>query len=262
MPPAPKAKKKVGPFTTTGWFALGGGTLVLFYLYRRYTAASSGASTATTGGTSIPGGAVTTTTPGAPQYTSWAQWEAAAIAALTGPHYSATQAFNDLTAWYNGNCVSAAGFNAIGGFLATAGLPPGGSSTPLSVCPTASSTGSTGSTSPPAGAGTHNAPANQGPPALPTALAQAMSANGENIVGTAWDSAKSSWLYLTNKGGVYSLTPTGGSGFFAGSYLGLPAAATQVAPGAPQRTFSQVKVDAAGGYTLVATDGGTYHFGP
>jgi hypothetical protein len=151
----------------------------------------------------------------------------------------------------NGGCVSAQGYNAIGNAISTIGLPPGfGTGLPtLTACPTTTTT-----TTPPTK--TTNQPANI--PTLPALLVKALKTNGEQIVSTVWDPQYADWVFLTNKGGVYNISANGQqatSGFF-GSYLGQPGAA-----GAP-RTFQQVLVGPTGGYTLVATDGSTFNFGP
>lgn len=261
---APKARKRYGPFTVVGWSAIAGGGIVVYVIYRRFRAGqAASSSTALTGGTTIPTGQTTTTS--TPSLSSWAAWEEAALAEMIGPKYTATQALNDLQAWIQGGCVSQTGYTAIGAAIASLGVPPGlGTSLPtLVVCPTKNQQpGPTPAPTPAPGPTPQgNPPGN--PPALPAALAQAMKGNGESIVGTAWDAANHTWLYLTNKGGVYDLTQTGAPGAgYEGSYLSLPSSATQVPQGQPQRTFSQILVDAAGGYTLVATDGATYHFGP
>jgi hypothetical protein len=268
VPPAKKARKRYGPFTVVGWAGIAGGTVAVYLIYKRYRAGqSSAAQAALSGGSTIPAGTATTS-PAGTSLTSWAAWEEAAVAMMIGAKYSPTQALNDLQNWIQGGCVSSTGYNAIGQAIATLGVPPGlGTSLPtLVACPTNQqqpSPGGTGVAPTPTPTGGPVGP----PPALPAALASAMKGNGESIAGVAWDSTIHDWLYLTNRGGVYTLTQTGaptgpGAAYGAISYLGLPASATQVAQGQPQRTFSQILVDPAGGYTLVATDGATYHFGP
>lgn len=143
--------KKLGPQPRWAWAVEGFASLYLVAWYRRRkAAASTGLSTVTatplTGGDTIPtdvGGSLTT----GPTYSSLASWVAAAIGQITGPGYNASQAYNDLTAWMNGSCVSAAGYTAIGNFIDTNGLPPGYSTSlpTLSVCQSAS-TGTTTTT--------------------------------------------------------------------------------------------------------------------
>jgi hypothetical protein len=280
--PAPKAKKKIMgmSYLTVG---LGvAGILVAYYLYRRMQASSAAgaanSSTGLAGGNSVPTGQTSGGTSSLPTFSSFSQWEQAVLSGMTGPGYSASQALNDLVGWVSGQCVSAKGYTAIGNAITTQGLPPGfGTSLPpLTVCSSSSSgsgsgsTGSTGSGSSSGGSGSGTGTGTStvaGPGALPTALMDAMEKNGEHIVQTVYDPVYKDYLYLTNKGGIYTLQPgdtgAGGtakqatSGFF-GSYLGLPSSATQGGP----RTFTGVTVNSNGGYTLTSSDGQTYHFGP
>ena len=156
-------QKKAGPLSRGAWVGVGAATLIAWYVYKRYqadaAANAANASTATTGGTTIPGSeAVTSTAGSTPVWSSYAQWQQAAISAMANsiPGYSATDAFNDLADWINGSCVSSQGYTAIGNVLNNTGvgLPPGfGTSLPpLTACATATTTttangsGSSGST--------------------------------------------------------------------------------------------------------------------
>ncbi len=269
MPEAPTKKKggnplkkKVGPLPGWGWLAVGGGTFLAYrFIHGRRAASTASLGSALTGGTTIPnpsGSAGTST----PSFSTLAQWQAAAIAAMSSGTLSPADAMNGITDWINGQCVSAEQFKGISSIIGSIGLPPGFSTVPvLSVCTVATA----GNPTQPAAAAP--APAASGTPGtqpgLDQATSAAMQANGESVVSSAWDPIYQDWVYLTNKGGVYNVAASGGQGGgYLGSYLGLPSSATQVAPGAPQRTFSQITVDPQGGYTLTATDGATYHFGP
>lgn len=93
------------------------------------------------------------------------------------------------------------------------------------------------------------------PPALPSSVAAAMAGNGEYLVDTVYNPASSTWLYLTQKGGVYA---EGGNGFF-GSVFNLPAGTFA------GRTASKIIPSSTagnGGYTIIDTAGETYNFGP
>jgi hypothetical protein len=147
--------KKLGPQPRWLWAAEGiGAFLVYRYIKARRAAASSGLTTLTatplTGGSTIPTDVGQPTATG-PTYSTLAQWEEAALAAIPGAGYSATSALNDLSSWLNGSCVSAAGYNAIGNFIQTNGLPPGFSTAlpTLSVCPSSSGSSSGSNPSPP-----------------------------------------------------------------------------------------------------------------
>jgi hypothetical protein len=131
--------KKLGPQPRWVWGAELVGAFVLYRYIKARRAASSGLTTITatplTGGSTIPtdvGGPTQT----GPTFSSLAQWEQAALGSMPGVGYSPTQALNDLGAWLNGSCVSAAGYTAIGNAIATQGLPPGFSTAlpTLSVC--------------------------------------------------------------------------------------------------------------------------------
>ena len=177
---------------------------------------------------------------------------------MTGAGYSSTQALNDVNGWLSGQCVSAAGYKAIGNIVETLGLPPGFSTVPaLSVCASSSTTTTTGggTTSPPV-AGPKGAPPN-----LSAALKAAMTANGEQLIGAPqWDAKLNEWMYATNKGGVYALNPNGTNGAtFYGSYLGLPSSGRQ----GGSRTFTGFAIDPTTGfYTLTDTVGENYTFTP
>jgi len=141
-------KQKAGPLSRGAWLGVGGATFLLYYLYKRHlanaAAAAGTASSALLGGTTIPspsGGGVSTSGSGttAGGFSDFGSWEQAAINAMTGPGYGSAAALNDLTSWINGQCVTAAGYNAISGIVSnqSIGLPPGfGSSLPpVTVCP-------------------------------------------------------------------------------------------------------------------------------
>lgn len=100
-------------------------------------------------------------------------------------------------------------------------------------------------------------------PSLPVNLVNAMQANGQHIVSSAFDKVTNTWYYLENNGGVYAITPNGqNSGYYMGSYMDLPASGRMVPAGAPQRTFNQIAINNDGSYTLTSTGGQTYTFNP
>lgn len=262
--------KKVGPLPLWGWGALGAAAYLVYrYISSSSSSASSGVvpvAPTTSQPVDIPG----TSTSGGTTPTSFStlgEWVDAALGQMTGANYTPVQASNDLNAWLSGSCVSQAGYAALNGILTSIGVPPGYSTAPnVSVCPGATSGGSSGSTSG-SGGGLTGTPIFNGSlggqpttaPSLPAKLQAMMSANGENVVQSAYDAATQTWLYLTQKGGVYSVTQSGQpGGTFYGSYLGLPSADTQGGP----RTFVSIKPAKNGGYTLTSSQGDTYNFGP
>jgi hypothetical protein len=162
----PDLDKKLGPLSRKAWIGVAAGTVGVYYLYRRYEASvAARSSSALLGGSTVPtdtGGSVSTTSP---SFSTLGAWEAAAIAAMTGPGYNNAQALNDINAWLAGSCVSAAGYTALSSILGnqSIGLPPGYTSLPaIQVC------SSSQNPAPPAGGG---GPANPGP-AAPNALQQ------------------------------------------------------------------------------------------
>jgi len=138
MAPAATPKKKVGGLSPLMWGGVAVTGVIGIYLYRRMRAsqaASANSGLPVGSGVTIPAGTAGGTTTGLQVFSTTAAWMQAAIAAMTGTGYSAAQAFNDLTAWTGGQCVSAAGYKAIGNIIETIGLPPGGQGTPtLTVC--------------------------------------------------------------------------------------------------------------------------------
>lgn len=265
-------KKKLGPLSRGAWLGVGGGIGLAYILWRRHTAAAADTTPlpneSTSGGTSIPGGESSTT--GGVTYSTYADWLQAAISAATQQGLSYADAYNGINTWLNGGCVGQNVYNAISYSLQSVGLPTGYSSSgafpALTVCPTPvdGGSGQDKTTPPPDTTTTTPPPTNKptgGPPSLSAALSAAIHNNGESVVDTVFDSTNNTWLYLTNKGGVYALDPSGqqGGATYYGSYLGLPASATQSANG--PRSFSTIRVNPDGSYTLVATDGATYTFG-
>ena len=260
-----KKKHELAGLPIWAWGLVLAGAVGVYILYKRHVedeeAAAATGTTDENTGEPIDTGASSTTSSTAGTYSTFQAWEQAAISAMTGPNYNAAQALNDLTAWTNGGCVTQAGYNAIGNILETIGLPPGfGSATPtLSVCSDSGTTtgGSTGTTSGGTTKATTAKPTTA--PSLPAALRAAMTNNGETVVSTAYDSALKEWVYLTNKGGIYTLNSNGttaGTTFY-GSYLGLPAKDTEGAV----RTFTDLIINSNGTYTAVASNGQTYTFG-
>lgn len=256
-------KKKVGPLPVTGWVGVALGVVVVYVVYKRHQASKAStvpvAVTGTTDGQTQPVNSVSGSI-GPPSFSSYEGWLQAAIQSATGSGLNYADSYNALTQWQNGGCVSAAAYSGISSALQSVGLPPGYSSNfpTLSVCPQAPSTPSTPDSPGPAPT---TSGAGNGPPPIATSLMAAMTQNGETIADTAYDATTGTWLYLTNKGGVYAQSPTGSNAapVYYGSYLGLPPGATKT-NGAP-RTFSTITTNSDGSYTLSATDGGTYTFG-
>ena len=92
-----------------------------------------------------------------------------------------------------------------------------------------------------------------------------MLANGEHIVSQAWDPVYQDWVYLTNKGGIYNLSATGGQGNgFLGSILSLPNnhANWFTSSGQQIRQAASLTVNPDGSYTITDTAGETYNFTP
>lgn len=142
---APEAKgkgKKILGLNPLAWAGIGvGGIGIVYYLHKRSTAAAAAAATGLTDANTAPAADSTsaTTTPPA----TLAAWINDALGTSTTATYTNTNLLNDINEWLGGNCVSAAGYSAIGNLVSTLGVPPGYSTTPtLSVC--SSSTGTLG----------------------------------------------------------------------------------------------------------------------
>jgi hypothetical protein len=154
MADTPKKKTGLQPRT---YVLIVGGSIGVYLIYRYLSDRSAAAAqTATSGGTTIPTDTTTGTSTAAPA--SLAAWIQTVLGGANyTSKYSNSNLYNDIQAWLNGNCVSAAGFTILGNAITTLGLPPGyASAPPLSVCPGASTptpttpapTGTKGSTSP------------------------------------------------------------------------------------------------------------------
>ena len=145
-PPKDKSKGKIlgMSYLTAGLGAAG--LLLAWYLYRRMQASNAASaaqqSTGLVGGNTVPSGQSQGSS-SLPSFSSFSQWEQAALSSMTGPGYSASQALNDLVGWVSGQCVSKQGYTSIGNAIATQGLPPGfGTSLPpLTVCSSSTSSG-------------------------------------------------------------------------------------------------------------------------
>lgn len=250
--------KKLGPQPRWAWVAEG---LAAFLLYRFYKArrASSGLTSLTatplTGGSTIPAGQSSgSSASGTPAYSTLSAWITAALAEVaTTPGYSNTAALNDLTSWLNGSCVSAAGFTAIGNAIMSIGLPPGFSTPPtLSVCPSSgsSNSGQTPTNPPP-------------PPAAPTAnpispTAPPLGSLTSQVIGNVVSVFQqgTGWVYVTDRGYVYNSPGSNYYGGTDGGAVGGAIAAHIV------EAYAITSGPNAGGYTLVASNGDTYNFGP
>lgn len=144
--PAKGGKKVLGLHGST-WALVGGGALALFFGYRflhNRSASSSGAgATALSGGSSIPTAVTlpgtTTTKP-----TTFTAWITRALALVTTHTYNNAAAYSDITRWLDGQCVSAAGYNAISTILGSLGTPPNGAHPgTITVCGKTTGTGGT-----------------------------------------------------------------------------------------------------------------------
>lgn len=262
--------KRLGPLPVWAYPAIGVGAFIIYrYLKARSAASAALAASGTTGGTTIPpAGQITGTPSSGTTFSSVADWEQAALQYLTtSSGLTGGQAFNAISDWLNGNCVSQAAYNGLSSAIANSsiGLPPGyGTSLPtLTVCAThKKSTGGGGGTSS-GGGGPVAGPAKQTPifPGLSgiPGLSAAMTANGETVAAQAWDPVLNEFIVLTNKGGIYNVAPSGkAGGTFYGSYLGLPAADRQ----GGARTFNGLTINSNGTYTIVDTAGESYTFTP
>jgi hypothetical protein len=246
-----KTPKKFLGLSPLTWGAIVGGAGAIYLYVAKKKSSATAASTGTSDGQTTPYAVETT---GASGPSTLPEWISAALGSITNGGYSPTQALNDINSWLGGSCVSAAGYTALGGIVETLGLPPGYSTVPtLSVCQSAAGTTTTG-TSTTTSTTTPNAPVN---PGLNPSLKALLTTNNETIVDTAYDAATSTWLYLTNIGGIYTETPSGATGgVFYNSYPGLPAGDRQ----GGKRTFNKITANPNGSYTITDTAGETYTF--
>lgn len=138
-------------------------------------------------------------------------------------------------------------YNVIESGIRLVGNPPSGIALPgLQSSPAPAATAPAPTTPTPV------ASSASGPPGLSSSIMNGLTGNGEYIVDTVYQPVTGTWLYLTQKGGVYA---EGGNGFF-GSLFSLP-------PGTFNgRTASQIIPQPNGGYTVIDTQGETYNFGP
>ena len=266
MAPETKTKgkgltKKAGPLPVWGYGAVGVGAFLIYRLLKSRSkgGTASAANIPLSGGIGIPAGQSGV---GPQTFASFGGWQQAAIAAMAGGILSPAEALNGLTAWINGQCVSANQYTGISSIITTVGLPPGFSSVPtLSVCPAPTAAAAPAAAAPAAAApAAPAAPVNPGPPpGLASNIIAAMTANGEHLVASpTWDAAANEWLYLTQKGGVYNLAPGGGGGSaFYGSGL-----SSKLGGAFNGRTAQSITANGNGGYTITDTTGSTYTFGP
>lgn len=150
MPPEQKKAKgkRLGGLPLWAWGLSLGGAVGLYLLYRRYEANSAAnaalaaqtaggqspgetvAQVPTTGSTANSGGSSASTAPA-----TLSAWEQAALSAMTSAGLDAGDAYNAVSDFISGNCVSSAAFTGLSGALSSLGLPPGMTSfQPLSVC--------------------------------------------------------------------------------------------------------------------------------
>lgn len=156
--------KKAGPLPVWGWVAVAGGTYVVYrYIKARNAASAATAASGLTGGNLIPndiGLPSTTSAPsGAGTFSSIGSWVQAATDFGATNGLNAGDAFNQIQAYLNGNCVSQAGYNFLSAAFANSsiGLPPAAFNSAnlpsLSVCPAVQQTPTTTNPSPsPSGA--------------------------------------------------------------------------------------------------------------
>jgi hypothetical protein len=257
MADAPPAKK---PSKNVLYVAGGLSLAVIGYLWwrSRETAAAATAAEPTTTEPVDTGNASTVSTAGALPAT-FAAWLQSFLSGVTGAKYTPEQAYNDVTSWLSGNCVTASGASAIGQAIEVLGLPPGygANSPPLTVC--------AGASNPPATTTTSTTPKAPGTTTTAPALSQSLSAllttHNETIVSTAYDSVTKTWLYLTNIGGVYTQTESGAAGgTYEGAYTALPTATRN--QGANPFSKGKISVNPNGTYSLLDNLGHTYTFGP
>lgn len=274
--------RKYGPLSGKAWLLAGVGVAAVYYIYKKIkggsavSVASQPGSTVLSGGGTIPTGNSVTSGAG---YSTFQDWVNAAISALTQGGLSPTDAYNAVQNWINGVCLTPSQYSGLGGFLSSAGTPPGYSSSlpPLTVCGGSagggttttsgsggSSAGSGGSSSAPGSGISPSSSSPPGaPPGLPSSIASAMIANGEHIVSTAWDPVYQDWVYLTNKGGIYNLSATGGQGNgFLGSIFNYSGnhANWYNSKGTQIRFPAKLIINPDGSYTIVDTAGETYNF--
>jgi hypothetical protein len=192
MPDTP-AKKKGGKkllgLGTGTWVGIGAGGLgILWYLRKRSAAAAAAAATGTTGGTTIPAAdGSSTSSVAAP--TTLAEWINDALPMVTTSGYTSTQALNDINDWLAGQCVTQAGYSALGQLVSALGVPPGYTTLPpITVCAGSSSSSSTGTnTTGPGTLGFGTGPGGSGSSAISSdpAVAQAMAYLSGNTPGAA-----------------------------------------------------------------------------
>lgn len=138
-------KKKYLGQTPLAWGLEIGAAVVLFLLYRRYRSSSgsttggtaSGPSTALLGGSTVPA-AVTSTATTQSTPSSFSAWVDAALATLAKlaptSSFTTASAYDAITSWQNGQCVSHAGFSYLSTLISKLGLPPDGIAYPVTVC--------------------------------------------------------------------------------------------------------------------------------
>jgi hypothetical protein len=258
-------KKKLGPLPLWGWGASAVGVFLVYRYLKARNAAAAAAASGLSGG-SLPPNAIGNPPPGSPgsaasgagTFSSIAAWEQAGLTFLVAGGLSPGQAFNSLNNWLQGNCVSQAAYNALSAMIVSSsvGLPPGYSNIPtLTVCPATAQTPTPPPAPPPPPPPPPPAPSGPGPePNLPANVVAAMQANGESVVDTIYNPFSSTWLYLTNRGGVYAL---GGSGFFGSLFDLNPSTFTGTG-----RRAVRITANSDGGYTITDQFGENYTFGP
>jgi hypothetical protein len=279
---------RIGPLPVWGWIVVAIGAIIIYKIVKDRQAASAaagstaagvvnGANNATGGGFGSEGfglnsagdvvdnatgqilGAVSGAGTGSGSTgsgtTTGAQWFGNAQQTLFGLGYDSTATDQALQDYAAGNPLPQNEYGIIEAAIRLIGNPPAGFALP-ELQPTPAPTPTPVPTPAPPSA---PAPTPPPTPALPTqapglgsSIINAMTANGEYIVDTVYQPVTGTWLYLTQKGGVYT---EGGSGFFGSLFDLTPATFAG-------RTAQSISPLQNGGYVVTDTKGETYGFGP
>lgn len=261
---------KLGPLPMWGWIAVVIGTVIVYKIIKDRESGSSSTASGTVGasdnaaslfgtegfstnsagqvvdnatGDILGGGGVGASTSGTGTTTAQT-WFSSAQQALFNLGYdngTVDQALQDYAA---GNPLPQNEYSIIEAAIRLTGNPPSGIALPSLQAPTV-----TAPTAPPAAPTPAPAPTNTSNENAPlsASLIAEMTGNGEHVISSVFDSADNTMVYLTNKGGIYTV----GSGFFGSAFsLGSEFVGTP----------TQVRLNSMGGYTIVNNQGQTYNF--